>query len=55
MEKEKIKEVVNNIHDKKLDEMRMNVNTVLADKVSQKLEEKKIEIASNYFGIKGKN
>lgn len=45
-----IQEAIKNIAEKKLDEMKQNLNSALAEKAMQKLEERKIEIAQNYFG-----
>lgn len=47
-----IKEAINNIIDKKLDLMKENLQSALAEKAVQKLEEKKIHIAKSYFGQK---
>jgi hypothetical protein len=47
-----IKEALVNILDKKLDEMKQNFNAALVEKAMHKIEEKKIEIAKNYFGQK---
>lgn len=44
------KKVVENLQDGKLEEMRQNFNSALAQKAVKKLEEKKLEIASDYFG-----
>ena len=41
-----------NIMEGNLDEMRKNFSSALAQKAVQKLEERKIEIAKNYFGKK---
>jgi hypothetical protein len=49
---EKTKEAIKNIQEKKLNLMKENFNAALAEKAMQKLEEKKIEIAQNYFGQK---
>lgn len=46
------KEAIKNIREKKLDEMKQNFNAALTTKAVQKLEEKKISIAKNYFGQK---
>lgn len=47
-----IKEAIVNIQEGNLEQMRQNFTTALAQKAVEKLEEKKLEIASNYFGIK---
>jgi hypothetical protein len=47
--KEVINEALMNISENKLIEMKENFTSVLQEKVNQKLEEKKREIASNYF------
>lgn len=49
---ELIKEALDNILEKKLDEMRENFSAALTEKAVEKLEEKKIEIAQSYFGQK---
>jgi hypothetical protein len=48
----KVKEAINNIREKKLDQMKENFNAALTTKAVEKLEEKKIIIAQNYFGQK---
>lgn len=45
-----IKEAINNIREKKLDLMKENFGAAIATKAVGKLEEKKIAIASTYFG-----
>jgi hypothetical protein len=45
-----IKEAINNIMENNLDAMRQNFSAALTEKAVQKLEEKKIDIAKNYFG-----
>lgn len=52
MSNQHIKEALSNILDKKLDVMKENFNSALTSKAMEKLEEKKIEIAQNYFGKK---
>lgn len=47
-----IKEAINNIKEKKLEQMKENFNAAMTEKAVQKLEEKKIEIAKSYFGKK---
>jgi hypothetical protein len=47
-----IQEAIKNILEKKLEQMRENFNAALTTKAMQKLEEKKIDIAQNYFGKK---
>lgn len=44
-----IKEGVKNIREKKLEQMKENFNSALTSKAVEKLEEKKIEIAKNFF------
>lgn len=44
-----IKEAIQNILDKKLDEMKQNLEAAITEKAIEKLEEKKIEIAQGYF------
>jgi hypothetical protein len=44
-----VKQAVDNILNKNLDEMRQNLNDALAAKAVAALEERKIEIAKNYF------
>lgn len=45
-----IKQALNNILEGNLDAMRQNLSSTLTEKAVQKLEEKKIDIAKNYFG-----
>ena len=45
-----VNKALNNILEGKLDEMRTNFSTTLSTKAVEKLEERKIEIAKNYFG-----
>lgn len=45
-----IKNALNNILEGNLDEMRQNFSNALTTKAVEKLEERKIEIAKNYFG-----
>jgi hypothetical protein len=47
-----IKEAIQNIKEKKLNEMKEKFSAAITEKAVQKLEEKKIEIAQNYFGKK---
>lgn len=47
-----VNKALDNILENKLDEMRSNFSTVLTSKAVQKLEERKIEIAKNYFATK---
>lgn len=47
-----IKEAIKNMTEKKLNEMKENISAAITEKAVQKLEEKKIEIAQNYFGKK---
>lgn len=47
-----IKQAINNIMENNLDAMRQNFSAALSEKAVQKLEERKIEIAKNYFGKK---
>lgn len=46
-----IKKALSNILEGNLDAMRQNFSATLTEKAVQKLEEKKIEIAKNYFGV----
>jgi hypothetical protein len=45
-----VNKALNNILEGKLDEMRTNFSNSLSTKAVEKLEERKIEIAKNYFG-----
>ncbi len=45
-----IKNALSNIIEGNLDAMRQNFSSALTEKAVQKLEEKKISIAQNYFG-----
>jgi hypothetical protein len=45
-----VNKALNNILEGKLDEMRTNFSNALSTKAVEKLEERKIEIAKNYFG-----
>ena len=45
-----IKNALYNILEGNLDEMRQNFSSALTTKAVEKLEERKIEIAQNYFG-----
>jgi hypothetical protein len=45
-----IKNALSNILEGNLDAMRQNFSSTLTEKAVQKLEEKKVEIAQNYFG-----
>lgn len=45
-----VNKALDSILENKLDEMRSNFSSVLTTKAVQKLEERKIEIAKNYFG-----
>jgi hypothetical protein len=45
-----IKKALDSILEGNLDEMRQNFSASLTEKAVQKLEERKIEIAQNYFG-----
>ena len=47
-----IKEAINNIAEKKLDEMKQNVYAALSEKAMEKLEEKKIDMAKVFFAKK---
>ena len=47
-----VKEAIKNIREKKLEQMKENFNSAITEKAVQKLEEKKIDIAKNYFGKK---
>jgi hypothetical protein len=46
-----ITEAIENVLDKRLDLMKENFESALNEKAVQKLEERKIEIAQNYFGV----
>jgi hypothetical protein len=48
-----IQKAIANITEKKLDEMKQNLNAALTEKAIEKLEERKIDIAQSYFGVKG--
>jgi hypothetical protein len=45
-----VKEAIYNILENNLDDMRQNFSATLTAKAVERLEEKKIEIAENYFG-----
>ena len=45
-----IKRALDNILEGNLDEMRQNFSSSLTTKAVEKLEERKIDIAKNYFG-----
>ena len=45
-----IKNAIENIIERDLDSMRQNFTAALTSKAVEKLEERKIEIAKNYFG-----
>lgn len=45
-----IDKALDNIFEGKLDKMRSNFSAALSTKAVEKLEERKIEIAQNYFG-----
>lgn len=47
-----IKEAIQNIAEKKLDEMKQNVYAALSEKAVYKLEEKKIDMAKAFFAKK---
>ena len=47
-----IQEGIQNIREKKLEQMKENFNAALTNKAVGKLEEKKIDIAKSYFGKK---
>lgn len=44
-----IKEALKNIQEKKLDLMKENFTQALSKKAAEKLEEKKVDIASSFF------
>lgn len=46
-----IDKAIENIMEGKLDEMRENLSAALTVKAAAKLDERKIEIAENYFGL----
>ena len=48
----RVDKALENIMEGNLDAMRQNFSTALTQKAVQKLEERKIEIAKNYFGKK---
>lgn len=50
-----IKEAIQNILEKNLDEMKNNFQAALTEKAIEQMEEKKIKIAKGYFGQKGKS
>jgi hypothetical protein len=45
-----VSEAIKNLLENNLEEMRNNFNNVLSTKAVGKLDEKKIELAQNYFG-----
>jgi hypothetical protein len=45
-----IQKAIQNIRQKNLDEMKNNLQAALTEKAVNKLEEKKVVIAQNYFG-----
>lgn len=45
-----INKAIENIFEGKLDEMRQNFSAAITSKAVEKLEERKIQIAENYFG-----
>jgi hypothetical protein len=45
-----VNKALNNILENNLDEMRQNFSAALSTKAVEKLEERKMEIAKNYFG-----
>ncbi|MFM1969670.1 MAG: hypothetical protein RL152_1047 [Bacteroidota bacterium] len=47
----KTESIINNLLEKNLDELRNNINTILAEKAADKLEEMKLGIASNFFDL----
>jgi hypothetical protein len=46
-----INKAIENIMEGNLDEMRSNFSATLTEKAAVKLDERKIEIAKNYFGV----
>ena len=46
-----INKAIENIFEGKLDEMRQNFSAAITSKAVEKLEERKIQIAENYFGL----
>lgn len=44
-----VENIVTDILEKNLDSMRENINAALAEKAAQRLEELKVEVASNIF------
>ena len=47
--REQIQEAIQNIHEENLNEMKENFLAVLQEKAIMKLEERKKDIAANYF------
>ena len=47
-----VNKALDSILNKNLDEMRTQFSNVMSSKAVEKLEERKIEIAKNYFGKK---
>lgn len=45
-----VNKAIDNILEKRLDEMRTNFSSALTSKAVEKLEERKIKIAETYFG-----
>jgi hypothetical protein len=45
-----VKQAIDNILENDLDTMRQNFSQALTTKAVEKLEERKVEIAKNYFG-----
>lgn len=46
-----IQKAIASISEKKLDEMKQNFSAAITQKAVERLEERKIEIAQNYFGM----
>lgn len=47
-----VKQAIFNIAESKLDEMKDNFKKALAQKAAEKLEEMKVDMATNFFGEK---
>ena len=48
----KVQKALQNLQEKKLDQMRENIVQSLSEKAAIKLEEMKVGLATNYFGTK---
>jgi hypothetical protein len=47
-----IRETISNIREKKFEKLKENIEKTLAEKAAIKLEEMKVDLATNYFGTK---